>query len=143
MPECQLWRQDRASTCDWPQINLHVPNHFSHHARNTDPSRKIETDDFETELPRYLVISIAMTGIDRTRRRVTNSGFVPGIARHAWKRNGVDPIGTLISTLHRSSMKITSSSGTRETEKYVFFTRYRIKPDTFVIYVIQIRDFTQ
>lgn len=101
-------------TYDWPQINLHVPRHFSHHVRNTDPSRKIETDDFETELPRCPVISIPMTGIDRTAAaRHEFGGFVPGIMRHTWKRNGVDPIGTLVSTLHWSSMKITLTSATR------------------------------
>lgn len=70
----------------------------------TVPSRKIETDDFETELAchRRPAISIAITGVNRTRRRFTNIHVGTGFCswnRAARKRNGVDPVGTLVSTL--------------------------------------------
>lgn len=142
MLECQLWRQvvhrhmtDRKSIRTFPATSRTACE------TRANPSSKIETDDFETELPHWPChLNRDDRRVNRTRQHVTNSGFILGIARHAWKRNGVDPVGTSVSTLQRSSVKITLSSAARETESLFHLPLY-IKPDTSVIYVTRIRDF--
>jgi len=72
MLECRLWRQDRTSAYDEPQINSHIPRHFPHHVRQRPPLARLKPTISKRNCLSRPVISIAITGVNRTQRRVTS-----------------------------------------------------------------------